>query len=105
MCRPCYLRWWHSDHPGRRAEYQRRWRERHGESYNARRRKPLEPRTCPVCGTGFIPATANQVYCPPTDARSGAAEEPATVPVCEARGQRQVSGWVSAAEGLRVSAL
>ena len=28
----------------------------------------LEPRTCPVCGTLFIPATANQIYCPPTDA-------------------------------------
>jgi hypothetical protein len=46
----CYLRWWHEQHPGRRAEYQRRWRERNGDRYNATRRQPpLESRTCPVC--------------------------------------------------------
>jgi hypothetical protein len=66
LCQRCYLRWWHVEHPGRRAEYQRRWRERNGERYNAGRRKPLEPRTCPVCGNEFVPATANQRYCPPT---------------------------------------
>lgn len=28
----------------------------------------MEQRTCPTCGSSFIPGTANQRYCPPTDA-------------------------------------
>jgi hypothetical protein len=29
----------------------------------------MQERTCPTCGNTFTPATANQTYCPPTDAQ------------------------------------
>jgi hypothetical protein len=68
MCRRCYGRWWHGEHPGRQADYRRRWREANRERVNDARRKPEPgPRVCPVCGNEFVPGTANQVYCPPTD--------------------------------------
>jgi hypothetical protein len=67
MCRRCYQRWWHAEHPGRQAEYQRKWWARNRERLNAGRRKPLEPRICPICGETFVPATANQRFCGPTD--------------------------------------
>ena len=49
-------------------EASRASRERYRDRYNAKRRKdPLPPRGCPVCGNEFVPATANSRYCPPTD--------------------------------------
>jgi len=66
MCRRCYSRWWQAEHPDRQAEYRRAWWERNRERLNRERRKPLEPRTCPVCGSEFVPAVANQRFCPPT---------------------------------------
>ena len=68
LCRACYLRSWHAEHPGRRAEYQRRWRERKGDRYNAARRKAAKARTCaaPGCEMVFESAILHRLYCSKT---------------------------------------
>ena len=46
------------------AVAKREYRQRHGERFNAaRRRDPIPERTCRTCGQPFMPARKDQNYC------------------------------------------